>query len=97
MAAEREDAKKMAKSTEEPGPQYRTSGSVRKRYDDLSTRQFRRWLKEGVIPPPDLTIAGRDYWLDETLDKNDRRHAAEAAKRVQASHFTPRSERAMAE
>ena len=87
----------MAKPNKEPGRHYRTSSSVRKRYDDPSSRTWRRWLKDGVIPPPDLHIRGRDYWSEKTLQENDRRHAADAAKRVQASHFTPRSERAMAE
>lgn len=87
----------MAKPSKEPGPYYRTSSSVRKRYDDPTPRTWRRWLKDGIIPKPDLHIRGRDYWSEETLQANDRRHAADAAKRVQASHFIPRNKSAMAD
>lgn len=88
---------KKTEPLEPMGRRYRTSRQVRERYGGISSRQQRRWVEAGVLPRPDLTIRGRDYWLEETLDANDRKHVADASKRLQASHFTQRSERAMAE
>ena len=87
----------MAKPNDDPADNFNPSSKVRQHYGNPSTRTWRRWLKDGVIPKPDLHIRGRDFWSDKTIQENDRRHAADAAKRVTADHFTPRSERALAE
>ena len=48
------------------------------RYADLSKRYRRTsrtingWKNEGILPPPDGTINGRDYWYPETIEANER-------------------------
>jgi hypothetical protein len=88
----------MKKTEPEPinraGRRYLTSRSLRARYDDRSARQIRRWIDQKIIPEPDLRVNGHDFWLEENLDKNDARLAAEASNRLQASHFTTRDKRA---
>jgi hypothetical protein len=45
---------------------------------DLSERYRRTprtingWKNEGILPPPDGTINGRDYWHQETIEANER-------------------------
>ena len=81
----------MSRPAEKPERRYNTSAQVRKKYGDISARGLRRWVEKGAFPRPDLTIANRDYWSDETLAENDRKHAIAAAKRLPASQFTKRS------
>ena len=82
----------MSGPTEKPGPHYNTSLQVRKRYGGISARGPRRWQEKGVFPRADLTVANRDYWSDETLAENDRRHAIAATKRRPGSQFAERGE-----
>jgi hypothetical protein len=82
----------MSGPAEKPERRYNTSAQVRKKYGDISSRGLRRWVEKGAFPPPDLSIANRDYWSDETLAENDRKHAIAAAKRIPASEFAKRSE-----
>ena len=56
------------------------SRGVTARYGDISLRTLDRWIARGVIPPPEEVIAGRRYWLLETLERADRRRTIEAGK-----------------
>jgi hypothetical protein len=62
-------------------PQRRLLGTraVSERYGKKSTRTIRRWMDDGVIPPPDLKIKNRDYWYEDGLDRHDRQLVAERA------------------
>ena len=42
-----------------------------KRYGRTS-RTINGWKNEGILPPPDGTINGRDYWYPETIEANER-------------------------
>ena len=42
------------------------------RYGGKCPRTIQRWVNEGVIPPPDLTIKNRHYWYEDELDRHDR-------------------------
>jgi hypothetical protein len=35
-------------------------------------RTINSWKRKKILPPPDLTIAGRDYWYPETIEANER-------------------------
>jgi hypothetical protein len=50
---------------------------VRQRYGDKAARTIARWVKSGVLPPPDRTINGRHYWWEETLIQHERLAVAE--------------------
>ena len=43
---------------------------VRNRYGDISDRTVDRWVKAGVLPPPDY-INGQRFWAEEQLDAQD--------------------------
>ena len=87
----------MSRAAEKPERRYNTSAQVRAKYGDISARGLRRWMEKGAFPRPDLTIANRDYWSDETLAENDRKNAIAAAERRPASQFTKRGEVATTE
>jgi hypothetical protein len=68
---------------------------VRARYADISEMGLWRWIKGGVIPPPDQKINGRNYWWDSTLDKADRARMREAMRApVKRSKTPAKAERA---
>jgi hypothetical protein len=37
-----------------------------------SPRTINRWKREKILPPPDVTINGLDYWYPETIEANER-------------------------
>jgi len=43
-----------------------------KRYD-RTPRTINRWKYLKILPPPDLTIEGFDYWYPETIEANERK------------------------
>jgi hypothetical protein len=49
------------------------------RYGGRHGRTVKRWVDKGELPPPDLTIRGRPYYYETTLDTHDRRRTAERA------------------
>jgi hypothetical protein len=49
------------------------------RYGGKHPRTIKRWVDQGVIPPPDLTINNRHYWYEDALDRHDRQLVAERA------------------
>jgi hypothetical protein len=61
------------------GKRFLAKRAVRARYGNVCARSIRRWVDKGALPPPDLTINGRDYWYEITLDAHDRRVVAEQA------------------
>jgi hypothetical protein len=52
---------------------------IGKRYGGRHGRTIKRWVEEGVLPPPDMTIRERPYYHEETLDNHDRQRVAELA------------------
>ncbi len=50
---------------------YRSTGYLARVRNDRHPRTIARWIKDGLLPPADLVINGRRYWLDETLDAWD--------------------------
>lgn len=65
------------------GGNYRLIGQ---RYGNRHPKTIKRWVARGEFPPPDLTINGRPYWYEMTLDQFDR-------ERVAASMSQPRRSR----
>ena len=35
-------------------------------------RTINTWKRSGILPPPDVTINGLDYWYPETIEQNER-------------------------
>jgi hypothetical protein len=47
---------------------------------DRTPRTINNWKRKKILPPADLTIAGRDYWYPETIEANEReRFSAQAS------------------
>ena len=61
------------------GKRYISRPGVGKRYS-VSPRTTYRWEELKILPPPDLRMRDRDYWLEETLDKHDRKQTQKAGK-----------------
>jgi len=40
---------------------------------DRTPRTINRWKREKILPPPDITIEGFDYWYPETIEANERK------------------------
>ena len=38
----------------------------------VDPRTITRWKDTDVLPPPDLTINGIDYWFEATIERNER-------------------------
>jgi hypothetical protein len=57
----------------EPTPAKRTLRATHliRRYS-VDPRTINRWKGSGVLPPPDLTINGIDYWFEESIERNER-------------------------
>jgi hypothetical protein len=39
---------------------------------DRTPRTINGWKRKGILPPPDITIEGFDYWYLETIEANER-------------------------
>jgi hypothetical protein len=39
---------------------------------DRTPRTINNWKRKKILPPADLTIAGKDYWDPETIEANER-------------------------
>ena len=57
--------------TEQPTKQLLRDAQLSMRYG-RSPRTINRWKREKILPPPDVTIAGQDYWYQETIEANER-------------------------
>ena len=44
-------------------------------------RTINTWKRKKILPAPDVTINGRDYWYEETIEQNEREQLS--AKRYQ--------------
>jgi hypothetical protein len=68
------------------GKTARTIDGVAKRWN-VSRTTARRRLKVGLLPPPDfIDDNGFRWWLDESVDRQDRKRLRGARQRAQASH-----------
>ena len=41
-------------------------------------RQIKRWIADGVLPPPDLTVHNHEAWRETTLDEADKKNTRAA-------------------
>ena len=57
----------------EPTPSKRAlrAAQLTSRYG-VDPRTIKRWKDTGVLPPPDLTINGIDYWFESSIEANER-------------------------
>jgi hypothetical protein len=39
---------------------------------DRTPRTINTWKRKKILPPPDITIEGFDYWYPETIEANER-------------------------
>ena len=53
-------------------------------------RTIRRWIKDGILPPPDFTISGYEYWYEETIEAADRNRSVDTGERVQTANLPHR-------
>jgi len=51
--------------------QYLSKPQLRKRYNKTG-KTIREWELNGILPPADLEIAGRKYWLLRTVEAAER-------------------------
>jgi hypothetical protein len=78
----------MSKPTTQPAAVvYVAMRGVTARYDNITPRTARRWIERGILPKPDLTVNGRQYWKPETLDANDRKRVIDAADKRPLGQF----------
>src|SRR6188508_3468428 len=61
--------------------------AVGQRYGGKHPRTITRWVHQGVIPAPDLSINNRDYWYEDSLEQHDRQLVAEACRKRQTSEL----------
>jgi hypothetical protein len=54
------------------GKKYSGKRAVGERYGGRSPRTIDRWVKAGILPPPDLYMGRHPLWADETLNQHDR-------------------------
>jgi hypothetical protein len=66
--------------THAPSKKLINTRAVGLRYGGRHPRTVKRWVQQGVIPPPDQTINNRHYWDELALDRHDRERVAERAK-----------------
>ena len=58
---------------------------------DRTPRTINNWKRKKILPPADLTIAGRDYWYPETIEANEReRFSAQPSKPIPIAKGRPR-------
>jgi hypothetical protein len=50
---------------------------------DRTPRTINRWKREKILPPPDMTIEGFDYWYPETIEANERERFSTKQSRTQ--------------
>lgn len=70
------------------GGSWRTIG---KRYGGRHGRTIKRWVEQGILPPPDTTIQERPYYYEETLDNHDRQQASAAMSKPRRASPQPSS------
>ena len=63
---------------------------VTERYAGITPRTARRWMQRGILPKPDLTVNGRQFWKPETLDRNDRQRVIDGADKRPIGQFDDR-------
>jgi hypothetical protein len=80
----------MPKPVTELRSRYLGTRGVGERYAGASPKAVREWVKQGVLPAPDLRIHGHQYWLEESLDAHDRKRTIEAADRRPVGQFGTR-------
>jgi hypothetical protein len=76
------------KRTEQLPPPTRYIGmpGLEVRYD-RGRRQLKRWLDDGILPPPDLVVNNHPAWKETTLDEADRANTLRAAANGPATQF----------
>ena len=42
-------------------------------------RTINEWKRKKILPPPDLTINGNDYWYPETIEANEKRFSTKSS------------------
>jgi hypothetical protein len=50
---------------------FLTKRQLRDRYK-RSGKTIREWQLNGILPPPDMLIAGRSYWRRSTIEQAER-------------------------
>ena len=55
---------------------------------DRTPRTINTWKRKKILPPPDMTIEGFDYWYPETIEANERKRFS-AKSSGEASGPTP--------
>ena len=55
--------------------------AVGQRYGGKHPRTIKRWVDQGVIPPPALNIKSRAYWYEDVLEQHDRQLVADRTRK----------------
>ena len=50
---------------------YLSAKQVMRRYADISQMTLWRWLRDGILPPPDLVRNRLRFWREDRLDAHD--------------------------
>ena len=57
--------------SDQPTKQLFRSVHLSRRYQ-RTERTINGWKRKKILPPPDMTIEGIDYWYPETIEANER-------------------------
>ena len=53
---------------------------------DRTPRTINTWKRKKILPPPDITIEGFDYWYPETIEANERERFGAKQSRTEIDH-----------
>ena len=57
--------------SDQPTKQLFRSVHLSRRYQ-RTEKTINNWKRNGILPKPDVTIEGIDYWYPETIEANER-------------------------
>jgi hypothetical protein len=60
-----------------PAVRYLWMSDLQIRYG-RGSRQLKRWIATGVLPPPDLTVHNHEAWRETSLDEADKKNTRAA-------------------
>jgi hypothetical protein len=70
-----------------PTKGYLATKGVGLKFGGVSTKTIIDWGKKGILPKPDLTILGHNYWLEENLDAHMHKRMIEGVERRPVGQF----------
>ena len=60
-----------------PIDRYRDMSGLKARYP-RDRKTLKRWVAEGILPPPDLVVANKLFWKESSLNEADKKNTIQA-------------------